>query len=178
MRRLLAATLGLGLLAPIGRAETRAFAGYERVDVLSSGDREAAGLNGFAGAVDRDVAGRLGVKVEAGRAWRDTGGVRDARTSVLAGPVFRVVRGRGLDVFVEGLAGVIRASESFGILGANVSRGESRFGGLVGAGADIRASERFLVRIEGGYLVSRVKEGGTEKAVRASAGIVYRFGAR
>jgi opacity protein-like surface antigen len=186
-RRLLVAptTLALALFGssvPAGAGERLPpdlFAGYSFAQV-SDVSRHGANLaSSFA------LLGPVSGFVDASVHWGSKDSVDRSDLTLMAGPGVRLGRAGGTVFFVRALAGLVRDRASVAVLDVDISESDSRFGVLAGGGVDIPFAARWAVRVQGDYLWNDVSAVDgvdgvdvTKSGFRASAGVVYRFGAR
>lgn len=178
----------LGMAAPVlavERLPADLFAGYSFVqieDVSRHGAHLAAGFHLF---------GPLSGFVDASGHWGSQDSLDRSDLTLMAGPGVRFGKPSGIVFFVRGLAGLVRDRASIAVLDVDISESSSRFGVMAGGGVDIPFASRWAVRAQGDWLWNDVPEGvavpppgggdysGPKKTgLRASAGIVYRFGSR
>lgn len=140
--------------------------------------------HGWIGSGALNISDHFGIVGELAGHYGSADAVELRSLSFLAGPRFTPFRGT-LTPFVHVLLGGVRARQSLELLGVSLSESKTRFGGLAGAGVDLRISDKFGVRVQGDLRVVRVKPAArgagdvkTENDPRASAGIVYRCGER
>jgi len=90
---------------------------------------------------------------------------------------FGLLTGGGVDVpITKALAGLVRDRASISVLDVDISESQSRFGVLAGGGVDVPVARQLALRAQGGWLWNDVPEGSKASGLRASAGIVWRFG--
>ena len=101
--------------------------------------------------------------------------------TLMAGPGVRLGRPGGTVVFARALAGLVRERASVSVLDVDVSETDARFGVMAGGGVDVPFASRWAVRAQADYVWNDVKDpldtGAGKSGLRASAGVVYRFGA-
>ncbi len=174
MKRLLAVLAApLALAAPVAASEgqgTDLFAGYSfaKVDDVS---RNGANL-----AVGFDLFGPVDGFVDASAHWGSSEGTSLDDLTVMAGPGVRFGKRGKTVVFVRALAGLVRDRASITVLDVDISESSSRFGVLAGGGVDVPVAKRLALRAQGDWLWNDVPEGSRSSGLRASAGIVWRFG--
>lgn len=146
------------------------FAGYS---YLRSDDRNR---HGWIGSGALNLSERFGVEAELAGHYASVDAVALRSHSFLAGPRFVPFRGT-FTPFLHLLAGAVRTSQGFDLLGVSVSESKSHVGGVAGAGVDYRINDRLGVRVQADLRVVRA-DGKTESDPRGSAGVVFRFGDR
>jgi opacity protein-like surface antigen len=171
----LALTLLCALLAasPLAAGEplgTNLFGGYSFLK-LDESSRHGANL-----ALDFRAFGSVAGFVDLGTHWGSEEGTSLNDLTLMAGPGFRFGNRWGTAFFVRALAGLVRDKATIGILDVDVSESHSRFGVLAGGGADFRVTKKLAARVQADYLWNDASEG-SSSGFRASAGVVYRFGA-
>lgn len=163
------------LLIPAGAAASddprlELAAGYS---YLRSDDRNR---HGWIGSAALNLSERFGVEAELAGHYTSADGVALRAHSFLAGPCFVPFR-RMLTPFVHVLAGAVRTSQGFDLLGVSVSESKSHLGGVAGAGMDYRINDLLGVRVQADLRLVRL-DGKTEYDPRASACLVLRIGDR
>jgi opacity protein-like surface antigen len=173
-------------VAAFAAAEARAgaplppdlFAGYSFAR-LSDVSRHGANL-----ASSFRLIGPLSGFLDASAHFGSRDSVERADLTVMAGPGVRF-GGPGATVFfVRALGGLVRDRASVSVLDVDVSESDSRLGVMAGGGIDVPFASRWAVRVQGDWLWNDVAaadglDGADPKTsgFRASAGVVYRFGA-
>ena len=82
---------------------------------------------------------------------------------------------RRLTPFVHALGGVVRESSGVDVFDVSIREKRTDAAGALGAGVDVPLGRSWALRVQGDYIV---RGGEDSEASRASAGIVYRAGAR
>lgn len=132
--------------------------------------------HGWIGSGALNLSERLGVEAELAGHYASADAVALRSHSFLAGPRYVPFR-RMLTPFVHVLAGAVRTSQGFDLLGVSVSESQTHVGGVAGAGVDFRINDRLGARVQADLRVVRA-DGKTASDPRASAGVVFRFGDR
>ena len=164
----------VGLAAPLAAEEGRGadlFAGYSFAQI-GEVNRHGANL-----ALGFDLFGPIDGFVDVSTHWGSLEGTSLGDLTAMAGPGVRFGRRGGTTFFVRVLAGLVRDRASISVLDVDISEASSRFGVLAGGGLDVAVAKHLAVRAQGDYLWNDVTEGGKATGFRASAGVVYRFGA-
>lgn len=133
--------------------------------------------HGWIGSAAWSLSERFGVEAELAGHYSSLDAVSLRTHSFLAGPRFVPFRRRTLTPFLHVLAGAVRSTQSFDVLGVTVSESQADVGGVAGLGVDYRLGERLAVRVQGDLRLVRA-DGKTEHDPRASAGVVLRLGDR
>ena len=174
MKRLLAVlAASLALAAPVAASEgqgTDLFAGYSFAKI------DDVNRNGANAALGFDLFGPIDAFVDASAHWGSSEGTSLDDLTLMAGPGVRFgKRGRAV-VFVRALAGLVQDRASITVLDVDISESSSRFGVLAGGGVDFPVARKLALRAQGDWLWNDVPEGSKSSGLRASAGIVWRFG--
>lgn len=178
----------LAMAAPVlagERLPADLFAGYSFAQI------EDVGRHGVNLATGFHLLGPLSGFVDASAHWGSRDSLDRSDLTLMAGPGVRFGKPGGIVFFVRGLAGLVTDRASIAVLDVDISESSSRFGVMAGGGVDIPFASRWAVRAQGDWLWNDVPEGvaapppgggdgsgPTKTGFRASAGIVYRFGAR
>lgn len=179
---------GLGVLVALAsatpalaadRLPADLFAGYSFAqidDVNRHGVNLASGFH---------ILGPLSGFVDASAHWGSDESLDRADLTLMAGPGVRFGKPGGIAFFVRGLAGLVTERASVAVLDVDISESSSRFGVMAGGGVDVPFAARWAVRVQGDYLWNDVADAegldgsaAKKSGFRASAGVVYRFGAR
>ena len=173
----LALALLLVLLAasPLAAGEplgTNLFGGYSYLK-LDESSRHGANL-----ALDFRAFGPVAGFVDVSTHWGSEEGVSLNDVTLMAGPGVRFGNRLGTAFFVRALAGLVQDKGTVSVLDVDISETDSRFGVLAGGGVDFRVTKKLAARVQADYLWNDVSEGvaSSSSGLRASAGIVYRFG--
>ena len=175
------ATLVLGLAALLATAApaaageplgTNLFGGYSYLK-LDESSRHGANL-----ALDFRAFGPVAGFVDVSTHWGSEQGVSLNDVTLMAGPGVRFGNRWGTAFFVRALAGLVQDKGTVSVLDVDISETDSRFGVLAGGGVDFRVTKKLAARVQADYLWNDVSEGvaSSSSGLRASAGIVYRFG--
>jgi hypothetical protein len=131
-------------------------------------------LHGGYGALDVSLGRSFGLEVSGALQSGSVDGTDIDRTTLLAGPRFVWRRG-GVTPFVHALGGVVRESSGLDVFDVSIRVNRTDAAGALGAGVDVPLGRSWALRVQGDYIV---RGGEDSEASRASAGIVYRAGAR
>ncbi len=171
------------------------FAGYSYMK-LEDVDRHGANL-----AVSFSLAGVFSGFVDSSAHWGSEGlhgWIHRTDLTLMAGPGVRLGRRGGLVFFLRGLVGLVTDRTSYPEYTGAVAHSNSRLGVMAGGGLDLPIGSRLAIRAQADCLWSEAAGGSVPVAgssvppilgtpgtgpsssstsFRASAGLVYRFGA-
>lgn len=161
-------------------AATRLFAGYDFLRQQATDERDAQTRHGFTASADRDFFDRLGFKAQFGYGSRQSADVKRSHTLIVGGPVFHVLRGDRVGLFVHALGGAVRSFEELDAFGVLLSTSRTHPAFVAGGGVDVAWRGGLLARVQGGYIVGGGSPGelGRMRAFHVSAGLAFRFGER
>ena len=171
-RMRLALLFVLCLILPVAaRAGGDVFGGYsfERADALNR--------HGWNVSLGVGLRGPLALEADGSGHYGSRDGVDRDQLTLMGGARFSLLRGGRTTPFVHALVGLLREKAGISILDVTIGENENRFGMLLGGGVDVKAGERFAVRLLGDYERSS-KEGDVQGGFRVSVGAALRFGAR
>jgi opacity protein-like surface antigen len=177
----------LALATPAAAAErqgTDLFAGYSFAKV------EDVNRHGGNLAVGFDLFGPIDGFVDASAHWGSAESTSIDDLTLMAGPGVRFGKRGGTLIFARVLAGLVKDRASITVLDVDISESRSGFGLLAGRGVDVPITRALAVRGQADYLLwspgggeanclaigCPTGDGDWASGVRASAGIVYRFG--
>jgi hypothetical protein len=173
------------------------FAGYSFMQ-LEDVDRHGVNL-----AVSFSLAGAFGGFVDSSAHWGTQGRqgwIDRTDLTLMAGPGVRLGKRGGATFFLRGLVGLVTDRTSYPESTGAVAHSDSRLGAMVGGGVDLPIGSRLALRAQADCLWSQTPEAGAPAAgdpgqvppimgtpgtgpsslstsFRASAGLLYRFGA-
>lgn len=181
MRVRLAAAAALAALVFTARAGScaDAFGGYSYLR------RDGESLHGGAVSLTLPLQGAVRLTVEITNHQGLLGGSDLSEQAFLVGPVLMPRRDARFRPFVHVKAGLVRLQSQVGVFGVAIGEegvceracpGEIGFGAEAGGGLDWRVRDRWLLRLpQVDYRFAR-QEGDTVSSLRASAGVVFRWG--
>lgn len=161
----------LSLALPGAAAAGDLFGGYS---FERTGGDDAVSRHGWNASVAVPVTGAISLVGDAGGHYGSSQGLDSRQLTLMGGPRFYYVRGSRYSLFAQFLAGLLRETASVKVLDVTISESENRFGILSGAGLDVRAGDRWSVRLSGDYEWS-TKDGVSRGGFRAGVGGAYRF---
>jgi outer membrane immunogenic protein len=179
-----ASLLTLATTAPVFAQEEVSLA-YSYVNANAPPDHcECFSMNGASASYAYNLSPAWGVVADVG--VEHSGNVRSSGldltlTTLLAGARYSY---RNLDdgriaLFAEALVGAAHASGGLASIATDSSGTATDFAALAGAGVDISVNPRFAIRaLELDYLLTTLPNGvnGYQSNLRASVGLVFRFG--
>lgn len=158
-----------------GAPQTELFGGY------SLARQEGETRNGWSGSLAYHFGPRLALVGDASGHYGKVLGVDIDRTSLTGGLRLTLARSGGLTIFAHALAGVVRESAKIKVFDVTISETDTRFGGYAGGGLDLRVSDSLALRlaqVDYAYVAKGDGEAESTSGLRASLGLVLRFGRR
>jgi hypothetical protein len=177
----LAAAAALAALVGTARAASSAdaFGGYSYLR------RDGDSLHGGALSLTLPLRGAVRLTVEITNHQGLLGGSDLSEQAFLIGPTFMPRRDGRVRPFVHAKAGLVRLQSQVGVFGVAIGEegvcegscpGDIGFAAEAGGGLDWRVRDRWLLRLpQVDYRLAR-QEGDTVSSLRASAGVVFRWG--
>ncbi len=141
-------------------------------------------MNGVSGSYLYNLSDTLGVVVDAGEVQASnvrSSGLDLTLSSLHAGMRYTIRSGDGglVSVFGQALVGVTRASGGLAAIASAGGGATTDVSAIVGAGLTVNAGSHFAIRaLEIDYFHTKVPNGSNDyqNNLRASVGVVYRFG--
>jgi hypothetical protein len=176
MRGLSSVLLALVALAgPAAAQESRSIELFGAYSYTRSGEAdEKESFHGWNGSLTFPLTSALGLEGDVSGHSATVEGSDLRLTGFMAGPRWAFRRG-GVTPYVHALAGVVRSSASLAIGSVTISESQTDFGGLVGAGVDVRLKGRLGLRVQADYRLVKGEEE-TAKDPRVSVGLSLRLG--
>ena len=145
--------------------------GYSYLKANLNGPGSSFNLNGGAAAVTQNLNHWFGGRLEFNAFSGSTAGTNVSAQTITYGPVFAYRKFERMTPFANLQFGAIHASQ--GYLG--ISTSASKFAMASGGGFDFNLNNRFAIRVQADYLMSRFLNLRQDN-LRFSSGLVFRLG--